>query len=104
MLVKAGAETGVKNAMGRTAVWEAEVNGKEELAGWLLGVGGLETGGGTEGVAREEEEEEVEGNEENEGKGEEGKGEAVNGEGGVEVVEKGLEDVKIGGEEKEEKV
>jgi len=54
LLVQAGADPGVTNRAGHDAVYEAEVNGKEQVVEWLLTEGkGLDTGlkGGSEDEA-----------------------------------------------------
>ncbi|KAL9089663.1 MAG: hypothetical protein Q9165_005695 [Trypethelium subeluteriae] len=50
VLVQAGAQIGVRNAMGRTPVYEAEAGGKEEIVAFLLKEGGdaVVEGGRTE--------------------------------------------------------
>ncbi|KAL9064611.1 MAG: hypothetical protein Q9157_007770 [Trypethelium eluteriae] len=55
MLVQAGVEIGVRNAMGRMAVYEAEAGGKEEIVAYLLKEGGDAV---VEGQRAEEKEEE----------------------------------------------
>lgn len=91
MLVEAGVDVGVKNGVGHTAVYEAEVGGKDEVVKYLLGVDAR--------MVEDGEEEEVgEGENEVVTKGEDDKGEA--GEGGdgenMEGIENGVEGVKLG--------
>ena len=54
VLVAAGADPAMVNKAGHDVVYEAEVNGKEEVVGWLLTEGkGLEKGLGVSGGVRE---------------------------------------------------
>lgn len=58
VLVDAGADTQVRNGAEHLAVHEADVNGKEEVVGWLLGrEEGKGKGEGKDGEDRQEEQE-----------------------------------------------
>ncbi|KAF2456672.1 ankyrin repeat-containing domain protein, partial [Lineolata rhizophorae] len=60
-LVAAGADATLKNAVGHDAVFEAELNGKSEVVGWLLAhAAGLEPGAG--GAAQDSEGDAPQGN------------------------------------------
>ncbi|MCJ1231547.1 hypothetical protein MMC12_008224 [Toensbergia leucococca] len=74
LLIAAGADPDLKNKVGHDAMYEAERNGKEEVAEWLLGKGGSGVGK-LEGESSAEEKDGVKDIEE-----------------GVEGIEFGLED------------
>ena len=82
--MSAGADPSAVNSAGHDAVYEAEINGKEEVVGWLLKEGwGLERGVG--GVAEDGKEGGEGVDEDEEGNGVEEVGERMEGLGGLEA-------------------
>ncbi|KAI4123204.1 MAG: hypothetical protein LQ347_006247 [Umbilicaria vellea] len=91
ILVAAGADPALVNKAGHDVVYEAEVNGKEEVVEWLLKEGhGLETGLGVSGG---EGENGAEDDADGEGDGEEEKGTVENGS-EVQDLEQSMENMK----------